>query len=313
MQNANIFSSISSRILTRNVKTKYQKYLYCIHKSDSLKTKLLSFTGYLSIAFLLLSFSDPYTIKRISDNDFRYEFYTTKKQVKAQNGRQYYWFKGGAIHHAQSGIAGELLHDKFVKMYHSNQLAEQGEFYNGLKTGLWKTWYPDGTLESEQYWSKGQRDGKWRSYDAAGKLVEKGVYRKDRKKRQWVYYQKKDTIAYKNGEVYVKKPKLSKEEKAALKLQKKETAKVTKEAARAKKKADIEALRAKKDAKKEAKRAAAANKEPGFFKRMVTKKTENQKAAPVKKAKGGSDIKKVPQAEKKPGFFKRIFSKKPAK
>jgi hypothetical protein len=158
----------------------------------------------------LVSFSDPYSVKRISDSDFRYEFYTTHKKVSPNNSKFYYWFKGGAIHNTQSGMAGELLHGKFTKMYHSNQLAEQGYFKKGTKRGLWKTWYPNGVLETTQYWTVGLKTGIFMHYDQNGKLIERGRYINSRKYGKWINYIKKDTIFYKRGEIFTRKAKTKK-------------------------------------------------------------------------------------------------------
>jgi len=128
----------------------------------------------LLMVFTLFSFSDTSLKKRISDAQYRYEFYTTNKVVSAQQGRSYYWFKGGAIHNSEYGMAGELLHDSFLKFYHTNQLAEAGTYKNGLKEGYWKNWFDNGTLQSQTYWNKGQKDGKHMAYDKTGFLTEAG-------------------------------------------------------------------------------------------------------------------------------------------
>ncbi len=176
-----------------------------------------------------MSFSDPYSIKRISDKDFRYEFYTTSKVIKPKSDKIYYWFKGGMIHNTQSGMAGELLNDKFVKMYHSNQLAEQGFFKKGLKVGSWKTWHQNGIIETIQKWNNGFKSGDFYHYNEVGALIEKGKYKNNKKNGTWIDFTKKDTITYKNGIIFVKKTKLPKEEKAKKKeeKQKTETAKTT--------------------------------------------------------------------------------------
>lgn len=192
-----------------------------LHQNPSfLKTKL-SRLLLLIAAIGLLSFADPYTIKRVTDNNFRYEFYTTQRLPSPKDNRMYYWFKGGAIHNSVSGIAGELLNGPYNKLYLSNQLAEQGKFKNGLKTGTWKTWYKNGALESVQRWKKGHRSGMLLRYAEDGKLLEQGRYRNDLKSGKWILAETNDTIAYKKGHIAPKKPKLTKEEKAALKEKKK--------------------------------------------------------------------------------------------
>jgi hypothetical protein len=184
-----------------------------------LKTKLSLSPLYFFIVFLLVSFSDPYSIKRISDSNFRYEFYVTDKSITPKPNKVYYWFKGGAIHNAQGGFGGDLLNEVFLKTYHSNQIAEKGNFKNGLKIGVWKTWHPNGSIESTQKWTKGLRTGMYYKYDKNGLLAETGCYKNDKKQGKWYDFEKKDTVSYSGGIPIVKKQKLSKLDKLKLKLQ----------------------------------------------------------------------------------------------
>lgn len=239
-----------------------------------MKTTLLFRLFCIALALVSLSFIDPYAIKRVTDANFKYEFYTTGVNVKVKKGLQYYWFKGGAIHSAQSGISGELLNDKFSKLYLGNQLAEQGQFENGLKDGLWKTWYENGNLQSVENWKKGLRHGGCLLYDVNGTLLEKGNYKNNGKHRLWIDYQKKDTIVYRNGSVFIKKQKLTKEEKAALKAAKQQTSEIN------------------------GREGTVETKKGNFFTRLFSKK---QPSEPVVKE------------NKKPNFFKRLFAKKEPK
>jgi antitoxin component YwqK of YwqJK toxin-antitoxin module len=232
-----------------------------------LKTKVLPLFLYTTITLLFMSFSDPYTIKRISDANFRYEFYTTSKTIKPKENKIYYWFKGGLIHNTQSGMTGELLQDKFVKMYHSNQLAEQGTFKKGLKTGLWKTWYPSGVLETTQKWSNGLQTGTFFRFNENGLVIEKGNFKKGKKHGVWIDYIKKDTVVYKRGVVFVKEIKPSKVEKAKIKEEKQKIKSVKKEA------------RIKKRTSKKLETTSETEpKKEGFFKRLFGKKQPKENA-----------------------------------
>jgi hypothetical protein len=236
-----------------------------------LKTKVLYFFTSCFVTLLLVSFSDPYSIKRVSDANYRYEFYTTSKTVKPRDNRVYYWFKGGLIHNTQSGMVGELLNDTFVKMYHSNQLAEQGVFKNGLKIGLWKTWHPNGALETTQKWSNGLQTGKFYLYDENKLLIEKGDFRKGKKHGVWINYLIKDTIIYKAGAVFIKKVKISKAEKANLKELKKteiSNKKALKEEAETKNRTNSNPEKA----------TERSPKKESFFKRILSKKKPKQPA-----------------------------------
>lgn len=162
---------------------------------------------YIFLGCLLVSFAGTSLKKRISDESFRYEFYTTDKNIKPESERQYYWFKGGKIHNSEYGLAGELLHDEYLKFYHSNQLAEAGTFKNGLKKGYWKTWFENGTLQSKTYWDDGQKDGPYISFDLLGNISETGKYKNNKKHGVWISYITKDTLKYRNGELIVKSKK----------------------------------------------------------------------------------------------------------
>lgn len=220
----------------------------------SLKSKTLHCI-LLITSLIFFSFSDPYSIKRISDKEFRYEFYTTDKTIKPKENKIYFWFKGGLIHSAQSGIAGELLNNKFVKMYHSNQLAEQGAFKKGLKIGLWKTWYKNGFVESTQKWKSGLKSGEFYHYAEDGSILEKGKYKNDIKHGTWINYVKKDTIVYMNGVVFTKKIKPSKEEKEKEKEEKQKT----------------------KNTKKTLTKDSNSNNKKGLLKRLFNKKESKTK------------------------------------
>jgi hypothetical protein len=223
-------------------------------------------------ALIFLSFADVSPKKRISDEHYRYEFYTTNKVISPDEGREYFWFKGGLIHNSEYGVGGELLHNDFFKYYHSNQLAEAGKFKKGLKEGYWKTWFENGTLQSKVYWDNGQKDGTYYGYDQTGFLTETGKYKNNLKEGRWINYISKDTLKYRDGKVVVKKEKVKKTKDT---LQQKEN-------------------------------------KPGFFKRLFGKKNKATKDGEVTtpSAKKTGAMAPAQNQEKKDGFFKRLFSKK---
>jgi len=224
------------------------------------------------LSFVLIAATDPYTIKRISDKDFRYEFYTIKKEISIKHHKTYFWFKGGLIHMTEGCVSGQLLHREFKKYYHSNQLAEQGIFKKGLKVGLWKNWFENGSTQSTQEYSNGQKHGKFYNYNIEGKILEKGFYRSGKKQGYWINFIKKDTIRYKKGKVFIPKPKLSKVEKAAAKELKKKKS----EALKLQKETDKKIKKGKKEEAKKPKAPSSKKedkvKKDNFFKRIFSKK-----------------------------------------
>lgn len=257
-------------------------------------------------AFVLVSFGDPYTIKRISDKNFRYEFYTTDKKIKPRTAKTYYWFKGGLIHEAHGGIAGDLLDDKFTKMYHSNQLAEQGQFKEGLRVGLWKTWHPNGVLATTLSYSKGLRSGKYFRYDENGNLIENGKFCSDLKTGKWTNADSQEITTYKKGIIVRKKETFTKSEKYRIKQENirlenskdnQKELEATSDAAKLaalKAKTKEEKALAKEKAKKDAETEAAAKKAQKAAKKEARKQAKNQ---PKKDSKVET-------------FFKNLFKKK---
>jgi antitoxin component YwqK of YwqJK toxin-antitoxin module len=243
---------------------------------------MLRFIKFFILFVLVTSFTDPYSIKRISDMNFRYEFYTSTKEIKPKSARVYFWFKGGTIHSATSGVSGQLLNGSFKKFYHSNQLAEEGKYKNGLKVGLWKSWFENGNLKTIQYWKSGIQSGFCEIFDVSGTVLEKGKYKKGQKDGKWLFFNSKDTIVYKKGIVFVPKPKLSKEEKESLK-EKKKLEKELKAAAQEKEKLAKEQEKKKKEINKEQNLKSKSNatlpksnlqpaKKDNFFKRLLGNK-----------------------------------------
>jgi antitoxin component YwqK of YwqJK toxin-antitoxin module len=169
-----------------------------------LKLRVLSAVLY----FILVSFSDPYSIKRISDQNYRYEFYTTSKTIKPKPDKTYFWFKGGQIHNAQYGMTGELLDGKFLKVFLNNQLAEQGEFKKGLKKGIWKTWYSNGIIETTENWSNGLKSGLFEKFDDKGNLITRGRYTNGMKYGKWIDFLKKDTLVYNRDVIVLRKQEI---------------------------------------------------------------------------------------------------------
>jgi antitoxin component YwqK of YwqJK toxin-antitoxin module len=232
-------------------------------------------------AFALLSFGDPYTIKRVSDKNFRYEFYTTDKKITPNKNQTYYWFKGGLIHESQGGIAGNLLNDTFIKMYHNNQLAEQGTFKNGLRVGIWKTWYTNGALATSQKWKNGLRSGKFSSFDTNGVLIESGNFISNAKTGKWINTENRDTLIYKKGLVVLENPTLNKSEKYRLKQENIKLENAKKEQQEATDAEDAAKLAAYKAQAKEEKKIKDESRKPSkldiFYKTLFKKKDKAPK------------------------------------
>lgn len=113
---------------------------------------------------------------RIDSSDRSYIFQVTDDNRQTNPGLFYYWFKSGRIHKTQGGYYGKLLHGNYKVVDRDRHLLEEGAFKKGQKTGLWKTWYEDGTLRST--WRKrfGFRNRSYtiKEYDEQGHITRSG-------------------------------------------------------------------------------------------------------------------------------------------
>ena len=138
----------------------------------------------LTIAALILSLccngQERSELRHSKTKEFKYDFYVQleDKNVRYKDTVLYTWFRAQKVHTTQGYSDGYLLNGSFKKYYHSGQLAERGEFKNGLRNGEWKSWRETGTLVSILNYSAGQLHGDYFLYNEAGKRSKSGSYKK---------------------------------------------------------------------------------------------------------------------------------------
>jgi hypothetical protein len=151
----------------------------------------------------------------LNRGDTTYQFYAVKplSRIKFDQNKNYSWFVKDTILITQSGYDGKLLHGEF-KVFHPNKnIIEEGVYKNGLKEGLWRLWYANGTLKQTVHWSKGIVDGKFEEFDQGGKKIRSGFYRNNLFTGHiYVYLQNGSSqkIYYQNGKLVVEKEKAEK-------------------------------------------------------------------------------------------------------
>jgi hypothetical protein len=97
-----------------------------------------------------------------------------------ENDRLYFWYSADKINCNSGGYSGYLMNGKYSVFDSDHRMIEQGEFQNGLKTGIWKRWYPDGALLRLVSWKKGLKDGSVIEYGPDGNVISRMRYRKGR-------------------------------------------------------------------------------------------------------------------------------------
>ena len=70
-------------------------------------------------------------------------------------------------------------------LYQSGDNTEKGSFKAGLKDGVWKEFYADGTLKFEGSYVQGSPNGKHKLYYENGKIKEEQYYRMGQKDKTW--------------------------------------------------------------------------------------------------------------------------------
>ena len=61
-----------------------------------------------------------------------------------------------------------------------NITLEEGTLINGLRSGIWTSYYPNGKVQAIACYKEGKKIGKWRSYDSKGRLITEVRYKKGR-------------------------------------------------------------------------------------------------------------------------------------
>jgi antitoxin component YwqK of YwqJK toxin-antitoxin module len=89
-------------------------------------------------------------------------------------------------------------------IYHVGDNTERGSYVIGLREGLWRSFYPDGTLKYEGLYSQGNPDKRHKYYYPDSKLKEEQYYEMGIRENNWKKYDPEGnlvlTITYKNNE-----------------------------------------------------------------------------------------------------------------
>jgi hypothetical protein len=81
----------------------------------------------------------------------------------------------------------------------------EGAFVDGLRQGLWKTYYPDGTVRIAENYNKNLKDGLYELFDGKGKLLTSGNFVLGKKQGEWLSKSGKLIEVYKDNQLVPKK------------------------------------------------------------------------------------------------------------
>ncbi|WP_298487862.1 hypothetical protein [uncultured Maribacter sp.] len=263
---------------------KYKVYLLYNYFRRMLSIPLgLGFFIFLNLLSCKSSLEVPTDRKIISDREFKEDFFVTDKTPKPKGKRLYHWYKSQEIYASQNNYAGELLDGPYIKHYYSNQLAEKGDFSNGIKRGHWTSWHKNGMVAQVSKWKKGRLSGKYITRDSLGSIKSSGAYKNGYKTGTWIYPIQGDTM------YFVKGTKIITDTTITDSLRERPFFKRIFMSKRQRIEQGV--VRPKKE-----------NREKNVFKRIFKKKPKEENQVNNK----GKKI----EAEEKPNFFQRIFKKK---
>jgi hypothetical protein len=113
-----------------------------------------------------------------ADSVVRISIPTFSLKPDPENNKIYYWYMPDCIRSNLGGYSGYLLHGEYCVFDKNSSLIEKGAFENGLKTGVWNRWYPQGNLLKKETWKNGFIDGLSFSYNTDGSVLKKVKYRR---------------------------------------------------------------------------------------------------------------------------------------
>lgn len=143
-------------------------------------------------------------------------FYVNPK-VKIDNTAPYYWYYNNQINHNIGGYYGRLLHGVYRVFNKNNQMITEGNFSNGIKIGLWKYWFANGSLKASAMYKNGKLNGEMVYFSLAGEKLRVVEYKNDLMDGSETVFRTDTTIVnkYNNGRLVEKKKKQPKPDKPA--------------------------------------------------------------------------------------------------
>jgi len=139
---------------------------------------------------------------------FKEEFYPNGK-IEFQS----IYKKGYNTRLTQFDSSGKVIADinmpkgsgKIVLMQHNGKPMSEYSYVNGHMEGLYKSYFPDGSIQTMQYYKNGLDDSTYVAYHYGGKVAAEGKYHLGNKVGEWKNYRANGTLnmteRYENGEV----------------------------------------------------------------------------------------------------------------
>lgn len=138
-------------------------------------------------------------------------------KVKIDNTTPYYWYYNNQINHNIGGYYGRLLHGAYRVFNKNNQMITEGNFSNGIKIGLWKYWFANGSLKASALYKNGKLNGDVVYFSMSGEKIRVVEYNNGVMDGSETIFRTDTTIVnkYNKGRLIEKKKKRAKPDKPA--------------------------------------------------------------------------------------------------
>ncbi|MEO9806161.1 MAG: hypothetical protein ABJF04_23070 [Reichenbachiella sp.] len=139
----------------------------------------------------------------LGDSLVQFNLSENPEKIETDLSKDYYWFKIDKITRTQGQYGGKLLDGEYkVVNQKDKSVMSKGAFDEGLMSGRWVSWYPNGKIKEVYTYKKGVKDGEYLLQNSLGQILEKGSFTKGRLEGLREYYGEDTvlmTIKYKKG------------------------------------------------------------------------------------------------------------------
>lgn len=152
----------------------------CAVVNNYLLAFVFSISGFVGVAqSTIRPLENQEIVLSSNDSTVRLNICNTNPKVKLRSNLRYYWYLSHTVYSNQGGYSGHLLNGHYLVFDKQMRLKVEGNFKNGLKEGVWKSWGNNGCLESEYFWHRGLRAGTALLYNSMGNVYKEVPYSND--------------------------------------------------------------------------------------------------------------------------------------
>ncbi len=113
---------------------------------------------------------------------------TKQVSLKINPDLWYYWYFPDQINLNKGGYHGNLLHGPYIVFDNKKKMISAGNYDKGLKSGIWKTWYPNGNMKSLIIWNCGLLESKDIYFNPDGSIYQSIEYKHGKRNGEYLHF-----------------------------------------------------------------------------------------------------------------------------